>query len=191
MSRQLKGAVSLNTRDYKSCVFKRNHFQFGQRLNIVRSETTIIQMDFHGQKVNLSFSIENILRDDFARQRRRTNFVSLHTAGEEARWSTNPAVYQCCTVRYSPVYLNCPPNMHAVERRLLKTSGAKDELFREQTKAIEEDSLSCKVEEVQNKNGKNFNVIKPQLASISKKSDILSLSFNSLFESVFQFYMVL
>jgi len=112
-------------------------------------------MDFHGQKVNLSFSIENILRDDFARHRRRTNFVSFHTAGDEAgfeRWPTNPAVYQCCAVRYSPVYLNCAPNMHAVEGRLRKTSGGKDQFFREQTKAIEEDSLSCKGEEIQNKN---------------------------------------
>lgn len=165
MSRQLNGAVSLNTRDYKSCVFKRNHFQFGQRLNIVRSETAITQMDFHGQKVNLSFSIENILRDDFAPHRRRTNFVSFHTAVEEAgfeRWPTNPAAYQCCAVRYNPLYLNCPPHdMHTVEGRLLKTSGGNDPFFREQTKTIEEDCLSCKGEEVQKKNGENFNIITP------------------------------
>jgi len=112
-------------------------------------------MDFHGQKVNLSFSIENILRDDFAPHRRRTNFVSFHTAVEEAgfeRWPTNPAAYQCCAVRYNPLYLNCPANMHTVEGRLLKTSGGNDPFFREQTKTIEEDCLSCKGEEVQKKN---------------------------------------
>ena len=144
-------------------------------------------MDFHGEKVNLSFSIENILRDDFARQRRRTNFVSFHTAGDEVgfeQWPTNPAVYQCCAVRYSPVYLNCAPNMHTVEGRLLKTSGGKDQFFRDQTKDIEEDSLSCKGEEVLNKNGENFNVIKPRLFTKLQKS---------LFErrAFFQFYMAL
>ena len=121
-------------------------------------------MDFHGQKVDLSFSIENILRDDFAPHRRRTNFVSFHTAGDEVgleRWPTAPAVYQCCALRYSPVYLNRPPNMRTVEGRLLKKSGGNDQFFREQTKTIEEDCLSCKGEEVHNKNGKNFNVITP------------------------------
>lgn len=128
-------------------------------------------MDFHGQKVDLSFSIENILRDDFARQRRRTNFVSFHTAGKEAgfeRRTANPVVYQCCAVRYSPVYLNCPPNMQTAEAgRLLKKSGGKDQFFREQTTAIEEDSLSCKGEEVHKENGKNLTVIKPRLGSTS------------------------
>lgn len=184
MSRQLKEAVSLNTHDYKSCVFKRNHFHFGQRLNIVRSETAIIQMNFHGQKVNLSFSIENILRDDFAAHRRRTNPVSFRTARDEGfeHWPTNPAVYQCCAVRCSPVYLNCPPNMPTVEGRLLKTSGGKDPFFREQKKTIEEDGLSCKGEEVQTKNGKNFNVLKPRLSSISEKWQFFYWGTKALFE---------
>ena len=124
-------------------------------------------MDFHGQKVNLSFSIENILRDDFARQRRRTSFVNFHTAGDEAgfeRRPTNPVVYQCCAVRYSPVYLNCPPNMQIAEGRLLKKNGGKDQFFREQTKAIEEDNISCKGEEVHKENGKNLMLLNPILA---------------------------
>lgn len=143
-------------------------------------------MDFHGQKVDLSFSIENILRDDFARQRRRTNFVSFHTAGNEAgfeRRTANPVVYQCCAVRYSPVYLNCPPNMQTAEAgRLLKKSGGKDQFFREQTKAIEEDSLSCKGEEVHKENGKNLTVIKPRLGSTSIEGQFFTELQKSQFE---------
>ena len=142
-------------------------------------------MDFHGQKVNLSFSIENILRDDFSRHRPRTNFVSFHTAGDEAgfeRRPTNPVVYQCCAVRYSPVYLSCPPNMQTAEGRLLKKSGGKDQFFREQTKVIEEDSVSCKGEEVRRENGKNFNVTKPRLGSTSIEWQFFIELQKSLFE---------
>lgn len=120
-------------------------------------------MDFNAQKVNLSFSIENILRDDFAHHRRRRtmNFVSLPTdqitgkSGGLERWPPTSEVYQCCAVRYSPVYMKCLPNMQRVEGRLHKPNGA--QFLREQAKAIEEGSLCCRKEEaVQNENGKHM-----------------------------------
>lgn len=115
-------------------------------------------MDFHGQKVNLSFSIENILRDDFS-HRRRTNLVNLPIRGVESdfeRWQANVALYQCCAARYRPVYMKCPPNVHRVEGRLQRPNGGKEQTFTEPTETIDEDGLSrCKDEPIQKENGKN------------------------------------
>lgn len=69
-------------------------------------------MDFHGQKVNLSFSIENILRDDFPHPRKTNVIVSVptRTASTFDGWPKMP-VYHCgYEVRFSPLLMEYPPN---------------------------------------------------------------------------------
>jgi len=65
----------------------------------------------HQPKVNLSFSIENILRDDFPHRQRANgcNFISQHESSFQ-RWS-NTAVYPPYhAVHYSPVIVKSLPN---------------------------------------------------------------------------------
>lgn len=69
-------------------------------------------MDFHGQKVNLSFSIENILRDDFPHPRKTNVIVNVptRTASTFDGWPKMP-VYHCgYEVRFSPLLMEYPPN---------------------------------------------------------------------------------
>ena len=81
-------------------------------------------MDFYGQKVNLSFSIENILRDDFPHPR-KTNVVPLPTrASSFERWPSTP-VYRCYAVRYSPVFMKYQPNMSRVGGKIHRVNGDK------------------------------------------------------------------
>ncbi|PFX18724.1 homeobox protein zampogna-like [Stylophora pistillata] len=103
-------------------------------------------MDLSEQKTSLSFSIENILREDFA-HRRRPNFVNFSTRGEldYERWPSSP-FYQCCSVRFlSPGFVKCLPNIHRVEDRLQRPNAATENLsLEEEKKSLEEDSLGCK-----------------------------------------------
>lgn len=121
-------------------------------------------MGFQGQKVNLSFSIENILRDDFANQR-KTSLVDLPINDGESGfgpWPANSALYQCCAFRYSPVYTHCPPNMYRVERRFHRSREEKEQIFREQAKTVNEENPSqCKDEVVEKENGENLLFVSP------------------------------
>ena len=114
-------------------------------------------MDFHGQKVNLSFSIENILREDFAYDRRRPNFVNFPTcrASDFERWPNSP-LYQCCAVSYSPAFVKCLPNMQRVnEERLPRPNlGTEDPFLKDKVNSMDEKNLSCKEEAIQRGNGK-------------------------------------
>lgn len=104
-------------------------------------------MEFHQHKVNLSFSIENILRDDFP-HRQRTNVVTLPKIQESGldRWR-NPPYYRCYTVRYSPIFMKCLPSMYKVEGKLHRVNGGKEQILPEQhEKKIDDDRLSCKDE---------------------------------------------
>nr|XP_058956208.1 homeobox protein vent1-like [Pocillopora verrucosa] len=111
-------------------------------------------MDFHGQKMSLSFSIENILREDFAHQR-RPNFVYFPTQGELdfERWPSS-SVYQCCSVRFlSPGFVKCLPNIHGVEDRLQRpNAGAENLSLKEEKKSFEEDGMSYNEEVILQEN---------------------------------------
>lgn len=108
-------------------------------------------MEFHQRKVNLSFSIENILRDDFP-HRQRANLPKIQESGLE-RWSNTP-YYRCYTVRYSPIFMKCLPSMYKVEGKLHRVNGGKDEqILHQQQKKIEDDRLSCKDEALQQRDG--------------------------------------
>lgn len=111
-------------------------------------------MLFRSHKVNLSFSIENILREDFP-HKKRTNVVSLPTARESGlqRWGAMP-FYRCYTVRYSPIFMKCLPSMCKVEGRLHRVNGGKEQILSEQEKNIEDDCLSCKDEALHQAGGK-------------------------------------
>ena len=121
-------------------------------------------MGFQGQKVNLSFSIENILRDDFASQR-KTSFADLPIADAESGfgpWPANSALYQCCAVPYSPIYAHCPPNMYRAERRFHRLREEKEQIFREQAKTVDEDNPSqCKDEDAEKQKGESLLIVSP------------------------------
>lgn len=100
-------------------------------------------MDFYGQKVNLSFSIENILRDDFPHPR-KTNVVHLPTrASSYDRWPSAP-VYRCYAVRYSPVLMKYQPNMSRVGGKIHRVNGDK----KRDPENSEEGRLNCKDETI-------------------------------------------
>ena len=114
-------------------------------------------MALHRQKVNLSFSIENILRDDFSHPR-KANVVSLPS--REARfecWPNTP-IYRCYAVPYNPVFMKYLPTAHRAGVRLHRVNGDSDHFLAEQTTNIEDDCLSCKDEEIKKDNGKSFSI---------------------------------
>ena len=65
------GAYSLHPKTAQKTPCKRVRSHFQQSLDITRSKTVHAEMNITRQKVGLSFSIENILRDDFCHSRRR------------------------------------------------------------------------------------------------------------------------
>ena len=66
------------------------------------------------QKANLSFSIDNILREDFPSSRRVSRWQKPVTYGSRfQRWPYTPVFY---AVRYSPVVMQLLPNIHDTTR---------------------------------------------------------------------------
>ena len=65
------GAYSLHPKTAQKTPCKRVRSHFQQSLDITRSKTVHAEMNITRQKVGLSFSIENILQDDFCHSRRR------------------------------------------------------------------------------------------------------------------------
>ena len=110
-------------------------------------------MEFRHHKVNLSFSIENILREDFPHRQRTTvvNLPKIQESGLE-RWSNIP-YYRCYTVRYSPIFMKCLPSMYKAEGKLHRVNGGKEQILHEQQQKIDDDLLSCKDEALQQING--------------------------------------
>lgn len=103
-------------------------------------------MDFSAQETSLSFSIENILRDDFPKQRRprpsiAANFPTFHPRFGRS-WPSAPML-RCYAVRYSPVYLRFLPNMQRMGARLHQENRVKELILGQQPQRIEEDRLSC------------------------------------------------
>ena len=124
-----------------------------------------LQMDFHEQKANLSFSIENILRDDFSHHhRRQTEAVNLQT--REAcfeSWPCQPAVYRrCYLAQYSPyVLMKYPPpaTQRVAARFQWRVNGTKAQRLPAKPKNIDDDCLSCKDEAIQKDDGKKFFIL--------------------------------
>jgi len=116
-------------------------------------------MELRQHKVNLSFSIENILREDFP-HRQRTHVTNPPTVRESCleRWGTVP-YYQCYTVRYSPIFVKRLPDMYKVEGRLHRVNREKEQILPEQEKKIEEHCLSCKDEALHHSSGKHLIII--------------------------------
>jgi len=112
-------------------------------------------MDFHEQKANLSFSIENILRDDFSHHhRRQTEAVNLQT--REAcfeSWPCQQAVYRRCYLApYSPyVLMKYPPpaTQRVAARFQWRVNGSKAQRLPAKPKSVDDDCLSCKDEAIQ------------------------------------------
>ncbi|KAJ7378222.1 hypothetical protein OS493_024171 [Desmophyllum pertusum] len=84
-------------------------------------------MEFGQKNMNLSFSIENILRDDFPQRQRSLPLTPCYE-----RWP-NSAVYgQYYAVHYSPVIMKCLPDMpHRVEERLQRVNGPEEQISEE------------------------------------------------------------
>ena len=125
-------------------------------LHLIRSLLEPIAMEFRQHKVNLSFSIENILRDDFP-HRKRTNVTNLPTIRESCleRWGTMP-YYQCYTVRYSPIFVKSLPSMYKVEGKLHRVNRDKEQIPPEEEKKVQDLCLSCKDEALQHSGGKHL-----------------------------------
>lgn len=122
-------------------------------------------MEVHNQKTNLSFSIENILRDDFPRQRRTvTNAVNLPLSAIQSRinrrgWPGAP-LFRYYAVRYNPVFVRLLPNVHRMGARLHPVSGVKELILSQQPERKDEERLRFDDEKdegiSQQKDGKNF-----------------------------------
>ena len=98
-------------------------------------------MEFRQHKVNLSFSIENILRDDFPHRQTTANVVNTPPTQEYTPF------YRCYTVRYSPIFMKCLPSVYKVEGRLHRVNGGKEHILPEPQKKNEaEERLICKDE---------------------------------------------
>ena len=116
---------------------------------------TAIAMEFRQHKVNLSFSIENILRDDFPhRQRSKAENPPTIRESRLERWGTIP-FYQCYTVRYSPIFVKSLPSMYKVEGRLHRVNKEKERILPEQEKKVEDHCPSCKDEGFHHNGGKH------------------------------------
>lgn len=123
-------------------------FHFRRRHSEVRSIE--VQMDFRGQNINLSFSIENILRDDFPHPR-KTNVVNTpKRAPCFDSWSNAAPVYRCYAVRYSPVVMKYQPSMNRVGGKIHQVNGDK----KKHPENFEDDHLRCKGEAINNSDGK-------------------------------------
>ncbi|XP_073255778.1 uncharacterized protein [Porites lutea] len=99
--------------------------------------------DTHQQKTSLSFSIDNILRDDFPKQRKpRISAVSFPTVQSKfGRWPSAP-FYRCFAVRYNPVLVRLLPNMQRFGERLQQANRVRELILAHQTeKRAEEGSL--------------------------------------------------
>lgn len=128
-----------------------------RRFEYCKVTSAELLMDFQGQKTNLSFSIENILRDDFSRQRRQKNVVSLQTRESSFEpWATSPPVLRYYAVHYSPyVVMKClPTSAHRVGTRFHRVNGSRVQFLPAEPKNIDEES--CKDKAIQNDCGKNF-----------------------------------
>lgn len=111
-------------------------------------------MESRREKENLSFSIENILRDDFPRGQ-KTNIVNVQ---QQAlcleRWS-EPPFYGYYSLRYGPIFMKCLPSVYRPERRLHRGDGEKERILTEKQKEIEEHRSSYKDEALSQSQGKD------------------------------------
>ena len=152
------GAYSLHPKTAQKTPCKRVRSHFQQSLDITRSKTVHAEMNITRQKVGLSFSIENILRDDFCHSRRtNTNVETRERYFAAECWPTSPA-YTCYAVPYGPMFMKYLPttNRLNVGVRLHRVNGENDHFLAEQTKIIDDDCISCKNEETYSDNHGEF-----------------------------------
>lgn len=98
-------------------------------------------MESRREKENLSFSIENILRDDFP-WGQKTNIANVQQqASGLERWS-ELSLCGYYPLRYSPIFMKCLPSVYGPERRLHRIDGEKERILTEKQKEITEDRLS-------------------------------------------------
>lgn len=115
-------------------------------------------MDFHAQKADLSFSIENILREDFSHHRRPCNVENLQPRDSSFEsWPTTSPVFRCYALHYSPyvVMKYLPASTHR-GTRLQRSNGLKPQFWpTEPEHAKEEEILNCKDKAIQKDEGEN------------------------------------
>ena len=125
-------------------------------------------MDYNDQKTKLSFSIENILRDDFStRPRKDVATVAPAIHSSFAKWPNIP-VYRICAVRYNPVFVQLLPRWQTVGTKFNRVQEEKQLLFPEQPRDIEEehDCLACEDREGE---GNKFLFVSSNLSQKKKK----------------------
>ena len=108
-------------------------------------------MDLSHDKVELSFSIEKILRDDFSHSRReKVVDLPMREANFPECWPTFP-VHRCYAPPYNTVFMKYLPATNRVNAgvTLHRVSGENEHFLAEQTKISDDDCLSCKDEESQ------------------------------------------
>lgn len=105
------------------------------------------------QEANLSFSIENILRDDFSKKTKRVPSSSNlltdpYKFGSAGRcWPASAPLLKCYAVRYNPVFLRLLPNVQRMGSRLHQVNRVKELILSQHPHRIEEDRLRCEDEE--------------------------------------------
>lgn len=113
----------------------------------------ITQMEPIKQEAKLSFSIENILRDDFSKKAKRLPSCSNlstdpYKFGSAARcWPASAPLLKCYAVRYNPVFLRLLPNAQRMGSRLHQVNRVKELILSQHPHRLEEDRLHCEDEE--------------------------------------------
>ena len=122
----------------------RQKFHFPQWFDIVRSRRDTkskltISMDLKNQKSKLSFSIENILRDDFSTRPRKDVPTLIPSVNSSfAKWPNIP-VYRLCAVRYNPMFVQVLPRWPYAGTKLNKARTEDQQPCQEQQTNIEAD----------------------------------------------------
>ena len=111
-------------------------------------------MDSIKSETSLSFSIENILRDDFPTQSRSgPSSVSLSTDVHHSRltehsWPPSSPMLQCYAFRFNPVFLRFLPNMKRMDTRFHQVNRVKELILTQRPQRTREDRSPCDEEKV-------------------------------------------
>lgn len=140
-------------------MYRRALFHFHQTFDITRS--TALSMEFHGQKSELSFSIEKILQDDFSPSNRPAQASVVSWQRPESyleHWTSSPAVVGCYPVAFSPYVIMkyLPPHARTAATKCQRQFEIKEEFDFpvDKTEKINERVNSYGYETSQKENGK-------------------------------------
>lgn len=130
-------------------------------------------MESRQPKVNVSFSIENILRDDFPYRQKANETVSLPTSETNFERWPNTAVYQYYAAHFSPVVVRSLPNMHRVEGRFNGCNGGREQILCQEHNTTAGYSRCQDESALQHKKGKNYVFPNLMLGEMTSRKNLL------------------